>query len=256
MRRHALRLGRYRLRIAWLPALLALALLTLMLWAGFWQLDRAAEKRRVMVEESYRQSRPPLVLDAALEQRADLARLRHRRALARGHYLADRQYLLDNRTHEGIAGYHVLTPLRLEGSNGLLVLVNRGWAPVGPDRSRLPDIAVSADLVSEEGRIVAPPGSGITLGPAGYSGARWPRVIQRVDLGRMQEQLGAPLLPFVLQLSPASEHGYVRVWRDRAGLTPERHLGYAVQWFAMAAALVGLCVYVSLRRSPEDAHDA
>jgi len=255
MRRHALRIGRYRVRIAWLPALAALAVMALMLWAGFWQLDRAAEKRRIIIEETYRGSKPPVALAREVQPDAQLGPLRHRRARARGRYFSDRQYLLDNRTHQGVAGYHVLTPLRLEGTD-VLVLVNRGWVPVGPDRARLPDVAVTGDSVSELGLIVAPPGSGLALGPAGYADRSWPRVIQRTDLARMQVQLGAPLLPLVLRLSPASEHGYVREWHNRAGLTPDRHLGYAVQWFAMAAALAGLCLFVSLQRVPEDVHEA
>lgn len=76
--------------------------------------------------------------------------------------------------------------------------------------------------------------------------------MQRVDLVRIREQLKRPLLPFVLRLSPASDHGYERDWRVRTGLTPERHLGYAVQWFALAVALVGLCVWVAVKRVQEE----
>ena len=254
MRGRDFHLGRYRLRIAWLPAVAALAVLGLMLWAGFWQLERAAEKRRILVEESYRASRPPLALDAGLLGRADLSRLRHRRAIATGHYRTDRQYLLDNRTHQGVAGYHVLTPLRLDGGD-VHVLVNRGWIAIGPDRARLPDIAVTPEAVSVEGVVAALPASGLALGPAGYADGGWPRVVQRVDVARIEAQIGAPLLPFVLRLSADSDHGFVREWQAHTGLTPERHIGYAVQWFAMAAALLALCLFVSLRRLGENAHE-
>lgn len=255
MRGFTLRLGRHRMRIAWLPALIGTAVFAGMLRAGFWQLDRAQEKRRVMAEEAYRRSKPPVAIDATLISGDAAARLRHRRAVANGRYRPDRQYLLDNRTHLGVAGYHVLTPLHLADSD-VYVLVNRGWVPVGADRARLPEVAVTAGPVSEEGLVVDPPRSGLVLGPAGYDGSGWPRVVQSVDLGRIAAQLGAPLLPFVLELSPASEHGYVREWKTRMGLTPQRHLGYAVQWFAMAAALAGLGVFVSLRGATEDAHGA
>ena len=69
----------------------------------------------------------------------------------------------------------------------------------------------------------------------------------------MENQLGKRLLPLVVQLSPHAEHGYVRAWRMRQGLSTERHVGYAVQWFALAAALVALCGWVAVRRVPEDA---
>lgn len=263
MRRYSFRIGSYRMRIAWLPAVVAVALLAVMLWAGFWQLGRAEDKRRAIVEETYRGSRPPVVVDGALAASYVPARLRNRRALVTGRYRADRQFLLDNRTHHGVAGYHVLTPMRLEGGD-VYVLVNRGWVPVGAHRERLPDVAVSSDTLSEEGLIVELPGSGLELGPTGYDDRGWPRVVQRVDLARIEAELAAPLLPFVVRLSPASAHGYLRDWQHRAGLSPERHLGYAVQWFAMAAALAILCVIVCVRRAPEhrlddgseDSHEA
>jgi surfeit locus 1 family protein len=73
-------------------------------------------------------------------------------------------------------------------------------------------------------------------------------------MARIQAQLGGSLLPFVLRLSPASEQGYTREWQLRTGLTPERHLGYAVQWFALAAALLTLCIWVAVKRTPREHH--
>lgn len=239
--------GRYEVRVAPVPALVALVLFALLISAGFWQLRRADEKRDLLVEQSYRRDKEALTIDPHLVLDAPLARLRHRRGTANGTYRVDMQYLLDNRTHDGVAGYHVLTPLRL-GQSDVHVLVNRGWVPVGPDRRRLPDVAVPAEAVSAAGAIVAPPAPGLVLGPTGYDDPGWPRVVQRVDMARIREQIGGPLLPFVLRLSPESEHGYLREWSAQTGLTPERHLGYAVQWFALSAALVVLCLWVAVAR--------
>lgn len=250
-RSHLLRMGAYELRVALLPAVAALLMLALLVSAGFWQLRRAEVKRAVAIEQAYRRDEDALVLEPGLVDSATLEGLRHRRASAAGRYRNDIQYLLDNRIHKQIAGYHVLTPFRLQGSD-LHLLVNRGWLPVGPDRGRLPDIAVAEQALLEQGVIVAPPASGLTLGATGYDGEGWPRVVQNVDLTRIQEQLGSPLLPFLLRLSPASGHGYLRDWRVRTGLTPERHMGYAVQWFAMAVALVGLCIWAAVERAPEE----
>jgi surfeit locus 1 family protein len=232
----------------------ALVMLALLVSAGLWQLRRADAKRAILVEQVYRGAKEPLVIGPDLGGEATVDRLRHRLAVADGHYRADMQYLLDNRTHNQIAGYHVLTPLRL-GDSHVHVLVNRGWVPVGPDRGRLPDLALTAASLTAEGTIVAPPATGLALGPAGYDEPGWPKVVQQVDMARMGEQLGSPLLPFVLRLSPDSEGGFTREWQARTGLTPERHTGYAVQWFALAAALVVLCIWVALRREvPEDSN--
>ena len=246
-----IRIGRYRLAVAPLPAVAALLMLALLLWAGFWQLDRAEQKRRIGVAQIYRGDKAAIDLRPGMLETAELERLTYRRARASGRYRQDRQYLLDNRTHKGVAGYHVLTSLRLTGSD-VHVLVNRGWLPVGPDRGRLPDVAVSGRPLTEEGDIVAPPEPGLALGSSGYDDGGWPRVVQHVDLERMREQFDGPLLPFIVRLSPDSDHGYVREWQIRPGLSPARHVGYAVQWFAMAAALMALCIWVAVRRAPED----
>jgi surfeit locus 1 family protein len=249
-----MRIGTYRIRVAPLPAVVALLMLVLLLWAGFWQLDRAEEKRRINVAQAYRGDKVPVDLRPGLLEVAELERLAYRHARVSGHYRWERQYLLDNRTHRGVAGYHVLTPLRLQDSD-VHVLVNRGWLPVGPDRGRLPDVTVSAQLLAEEGVIASPPAAGLVLGSSGYDDDGWPRVVQRVDLERIEGQLDAPLLPLLLRLSPDSDHGYLREWQSRTGLSPERHVGYAVQWFALAVALVVLCIWAAMRRVPENHND-
>lgn len=242
--------GRYELRVAPVPALLAIVLLALLICAGFWQLHRADEKRELLVERAYRHDKEALIIVPALVADAPVQLLRHRRATATGAYRGDMQYLLDNRTHEGVAGYHVLTPLRLARSD-VHVLVDRGWVPVGPDRRRLPDVVVPEEPVTAAGSIAEPPAAGLVLGPTGYDDPGWPRVVQQVEMARIREQIRSPLLPFVLRLSPESDYGYVREWTAQTGLTPERHLGYAVQWFALAAALVTLCLWVGVARRPQ-----
>jgi len=246
--------GTYTIRVAVVPAVAALVMLALLVSAGLWQLRRADEKRAVLVEQAYRGAKARLALGPDVSGDKTVDQLRHRLAVASGHYRGDLQYLLDNRTHKQIAGYHVLTPLRL-GDSDVHVLVNRGWLPVGRDRGRLPDVAVTGELLTAEGIIVGPPAVGLALGPAGFDDPGWPKVVQQVDMARIGEQLGSPLLPFVLRLSPESEGGYTREWQVRTGLTPERHTGYAVQWFALAAALVVLCVWVALKREGSESSD-
>lgn len=254
MRSRRMRVGAHVLSVAPLPAIAALLILALMISAGFWQLRRAEEKRAIAIEQAYRAEKQALVLTPSLIDATGLEKLRHRRSTAKGRYRSDKQYLLDNRTHHGVAGYEVLTPFRLRGSD-VHVLVNRGWLPVGPDRRRLPDLGVSDALLLQQGVIVPPPAPGLSLGPSGYDNQDWPRVVQRVEMTRIQEQLGSPLLPFVVRLSKASENGYTRDWPSQPGLTPERHVGYAVQWFALAAALVVLCVWVAVKREKEPGHE-
>ncbi|MCW8874405.1 MAG: SURF1 family protein, partial [Gammaproteobacteria bacterium] len=87
--------------------LLTLLLLSLLTGLGFWQLDRAAQKRALL--EQYQ----GMEREVSIEVRADLVadeELEYRPAQVRGRFDTGHQFLLDNRTHQGVAGYHVFTP--------------------------------------------------------------------------------------------------------------------------------------------------
>ena len=164
-----------------------------------------------------------------------------------GRYDSMHQFLQDNRTHRGRAGYHVLTPFRTERHGA--VLVNRGWVPAAPDRTSLPEIGVPGTESRLEGTVRLPREDLFVLGDTGYATSGWPRVVQRVELAAMQHSLGYPLATWLVNLDPAAQHGYLRDWRAAPGLTPDRHRGYAFQWFALATALFAIWVAVNLKRS-------
>ncbi len=175
--------------------LLTLLLLSLLTGLGFWQLDRAAQKR-ALLEQYEEQER-----EARIEVRADLVaagELEYRPAQVRGRFDTGHQFLLDNRTHQGMAGYQVLTPLRIEGSEQG-ILVNRGWVPRGSSRSVLPDVPTPATPVRLEGMLKRPTRT-ITLGEGEDREPGWPKVLQRVRLDLQAEQLGYPLLPLLFLL--------------------------------------------------------
>ncbi len=223
--------------------LLTLLLLNLLTGLGFWQLDRAAQKRALL--EQYQ----GMEREVSIEVRADLVadeELEYRPAQVRGRFDTGHQFLLDNRTHQGVAGYHVFTPLRIEGSEQG-ILVNRGWVPRGPSRSVLPDVPTPDTPVQLEGMLKQPTRT-ITLGEGEDREPGWPKVLQRVRLDLQARQLGYPLLPMLLLLGSDQEHGFVREWEPVKGFGPEQNMGYAVQWFGLATALLVIYIVVNCRR--------
>ncbi len=242
------RLGGYEFRPPGLPvSLVTLLTLLLLLGLGFWQLDRAEQKRQLLAQYGVQHR------DVAIQVRDDLvasADLDYRAAQVQGQYDVAHQFLLDNRTHQGVAGYEVLTPLRMAGSREA-ILVNRGWVPVGMSRERLPDLTVEAGRVQLEG-LLKRPAKVFTLGEGEDRELGWPKVLQQVRLDLQAEQLGYPLAPMLLLLGPEEAGGYVREWRPVAGFGPERNVGYAVQWFALAVALTLIYVLVNSRHGRYD----
>ena len=216
-----------------------------LLWLGLWQLDRASQKQALEARFLIQLQQEPIGLDG-MNADAAFQDLRYRRMSGAGRYLT-RHFLLDNRTHRGVAGYHVLTPFEIEHGTNLGVIVNRGWIPVGVSRQSLPRISVPDEVVIVNGRIRIP-GESFLLGEAGYRNDLWPRVVQNIDLVQMEKALRLRLLPIVVELDPADRYGFERHWRPYGGLHPERHRAYAFQWFALALTLVVIYVVVNFRR--------
>ena len=222
-----------------------LLVLPLLLSLGFWQLDRARQKAGLQAAFAERSRQPPVAL-AAIDP-VDPGN-HYRPVTASGRYDARRQLLLDNQLRAGQPGYHVLTPLRLP--DGAAILVNRGWLPLKGDRQTLPDIAVGDEAVQVRGWLAQPSNPGLRLGDGAGADARWPRVVPFVDYARLSAVLDYALLSTILLLEPEAPEGYERDWRPRFGeYGPERHRGYAVQWFALAATLVILYLAINFRRS-------
>ena len=225
-----------------LPATIAtVAAMLVFVALGQWQLNRAADKRALAAD--YASAGPTLALPTDSRSLP-----RYQRVTARGRYDPDHQFLLDNQIHEGLAGVRVLTPLVLAG--GGRVLVNRGWLPFGATRADLPDIAVDGNERVIAGRLDDLPRPGILLGAP--PGSAWPRLVNYPTMDELAAALGKDLHSRVILLDAGVADGYVRDWQ-LPGTTTDRHIGYAVQWFAFAATAFAIWLAVSLRRRGEAA---
>ncbi|NJM11085.1 MAG: SURF1 family protein [Synechococcaceae cyanobacterium SM1_2_3] len=234
-------------RPGWASTLVVLLLLPLLLTLGFWQLDRGQQKAGLQTAFADQAGQPPVTLAEA--DLGDSAATRYQRVTVFGHYDGARQILLDNQVRGGQPGYHVLTPLRLP--EGGAILINRGWIPLGESRQVLPTLIAPTEAVKVTGWLAQPAQPGLKLGDAAGADRRWPRVVPYVDYDRLATVLAYPLHPAVVLLEPEAASGFERDWQPRfGGFGPERHQGYAVQWFSLAAALVILYLSANLRRLP------
>lgn len=244
----ALPVGNWRFRPGRVPTLAVILLCPLLALLGFWQLDRAEQKRQLV--ESFDSGTETVVLEgtSVAERIAELPR--YQRVEFEGHYESGRQFLLDNMTHDGAAGYQVLTPFAV-GKGSIRVLVNRGWIPKTFGTSLLPNVEVNEDRRRVSGRITRLPRPGLELAASSPSLPEWPRVVQFPVMDALAESLGEPLAGRMVLLDAAGDDGFVRDWRP-VEFGPERHLAYAVQWFAMSATVLIIYVALNLRRTGDD----
>ena len=221
-----------------LPTLVTLALFILLLSLGFWQLDRAEQKQQLERQKQRDRASEESPLQLSTITLVD-PEWHYRKVKISGTYDTQHQWLLDNRHYKGRVGFHVLTLLHAQGQ---ALLVNRGWIPLGPNRNQLPVIDVSPEKTLVSG-ILTPVGEQqLLLGDAGYTSNQWPKIIQRLEIDQMSAQTNSIVVPAVLQLNAQNLTCYTCDWSIPQGaMTVEKHRGYAVQWFALAAALV--CIY-------------
>jgi surfeit locus 1 family protein len=219
----------------------------LTIWLGLWQLGRADEKRARQAAFDTAAATPALDL-AALPASLLTTPTPYRRVRVSGRFDRAYQIYLDNRMFQGRPGYHVIVPLVYPGG---VVLVNRGWLPAGGDRTAPPPAPPAPESVTLEGVLVPAQGRYLELSGQDGAGPVW----QNLNLARYRAWYRARgELPdrLLLQTSPAAD-GLVRDWpRPDAGVA--RHLGYAVQWFAMSAAIVALYAYYGLLKRHHAPH--
>jgi len=226
------------------PTLAALALVILTVSLGNWQMRRADEKRALHA------SREAAARDPAIRVPADdfdPASLLGRKVVVRGELLPRWTVFVDNRTHKGIAGFHVLSPLRITGSDRH-VLVLRGWVAGDPrERMRLPDLATLAGEVDIEGIAERDLEKALELGRSAPPGPQ-DRLWQNADLASFTRWSGLVMQPVVIRETVAPrigtnerDDGLVRDWPD-PGSGVDKHLGYAFQWYALAVLAAGLWV--------------
>ncbi|TAN48720.1 MAG: SURF1 family protein [Methylococcaceae bacterium] len=234
--------GKYNVKQRW-AIVLVLLLVALFVRLGFWQLSRAEEKRALLAANSERAAQPPLTRLPGDEQAEPL---RYRKVRLMGYYDAARQVLLDNQVYNGRVGYQVLTPLIASGEP-CAVLINRGWVPASPMRSQLPELPMNQLDAQVEGRIDHFQSTGWRLQGADALDSNFPVVAQYVDAEQLSKRLGYCLKSYQILMVPEAGEGYVRDWKMQH-IDPDKSLGYAVQWFALALGLAGYSVWVALRR--------
>lgn len=246
----------------WKVLAFTLFFLPVTLTAGFWQLHRAEEKREILATQSALHANAPVAfagvgngyssigIDRSAEHSSEsddstLAQ-RYLRVTATGEVHPQQVFLIDNRVHGGRPGYEVLVPLKvvMDGGESLWLMVNRGWLAGGLDRSQLPAIPPLGEIATFTGYLYQPFGKHLVLADDVWAAAVSPLVIQHFDHDKLERYLGGKVYPYSLRLEESPNGALKSNWII-VNVQPEKHTAYAVQWFAMAFALVILTVFAN-----------
>lgn len=244
----------YRFRPKLIPTLVTLALLPLLISLGQWQANKAERKQQLQQTFDERERAEPVLIG-----KQPLApESRYRKVMAYGRYEFEYQILLDNQIHDGKAGYQVVTPLHLEGSE-MRVLVYRGWIPLGADRNRPPAAEPPSGMVTVTGVADQPSGRYIELEESGKPASMiqrdWQAVWQNLDMDRYRKVVPFPLQTLAIRLDAEARGGYARDW-TRPAERIDVHRGYAFQWYALAVLLVLYYAFTQIEKIKGRSTDA
>ncbi len=222
----------------------ALAAAALTARLGVWQLDRAAQKTALQQALESQRALPPLLQPELASDAAELPAQLHRLAVVQGQWLAAQTIYLENRQMNGRPGFYAVTPLQLD--DGSAVLVQRGWLP--------------RDLLDRTRIVAPPPPQGrvqvlgrIAPGPARlyeFESAASGVIRQNLNVSSYARETGLTLRPLALVQedgTPPTADGLLRQWPQPA-VGVDKHHGYAFQWFALSALIIGLYVWFQLVR--------
>ena len=223
-----------------IPASLIIATLVLLISLGFWQLDRADEKRAIEGQIDSANSGDVTLIDSA----EFLKDKEYYHVRLQGSYVGDKQFIYDNQIVDQISGYYVLTPLVLKGDSKA-VLINRGFIPWNGRRDKLADIDIGEKLTEVKVQI-SKPVKRMELEASELTGD-FPVLIQALDLDEMSTIASLDFASVVGLLSPETENGFVRQWEPYTG-SIERHIGYAIQWFLMAFVLAFIGIRLAIKQ--------
>jgi surfeit locus 1 family protein len=205
---------------------------------GIWQIERGQTKTQIMSEFENKLTKEPIYLNAESKK--------WDRVLVNGKWENKKQLLIDNVIHQGIAGYKVLTPLRIDETNKL-ILVDRGWIKQNKFRDQLPDIQIPDDFESVSGTLEQPE-LGLVLSDELISD-NWPKISQTKNVEVISKAYTEEIFPMILLADPLLKNSLEYIKITPTNMTPIKHYGYSSQWFLMFIVLCFMYIWYGLSRN-------
>ena len=241
-----MQIGKYQFIPRLWSIIVTLILLSMFIRLGLWQLERADEKHAIEQQQQALMKQGSLKIDSKLSLQ-DV--FEYQTAEVNGRFLPDRVMFLDNKPYNGVHGYHVITPLRINNTEKY-ILVNRGWVPMRAHRKDLPEVNTSDKQQNITGMIKFP-AEQFKLGEAINENNQWPWRIQWLELDLIAKQLGIEILPFVVLQQGEENSNFIRDWKIIVS-PAEKNISYAVQWFSFAILLLVIFIVVNTRKIKSD----
>jgi cytochrome oxidase assembly protein ShyY1 len=240
-----IRAGRLEIRFNWVVAACVLLTVSGLVRLGLWQLDRAGEKlaEQASYTESGQLQATPISAVPVAGRALDALQHQNRRVRLAGEYLNDRSIFLIYQTYEQQPGFEIVTPFR-SADEDMIVLVSRGWSGINSYEelaATLPKITGPQVL---EGQLYVPTATEAERANIAGNAERWPLLLRYLNSADISPHFQSPLFPYVVRLAPEQPGVLIRHW-PQVLVASNRNFSYALQWFAMALAVLIVSLILS-----------
>lgn len=212
--------------------LMAIVSIVIMFFLGFWQLDRKSIKEQRLEQIEQRKDANILNVREVISDPAAFVDF----SVSINGVINGRIFYIDNRLKDGVAGYEILMPVTSDYGTAL---VNLGWLAGTGNRSELPSMTLPNK--NEFTGVLYMPSDNVMISETNDRYGHFPALLQQIDFVEIEKHLASDVLPFTLRLSAEENSQFIRDWQVVV-MAPERHLGYAIQWFGLGIA--GLTIFL------------
>ena len=224
---------------SWFMIILTLVFVLLFTRLGFWQIQRAQQKEEMLAAQASLAQQKTIMW-----HEGQPLPVQYQHLILQGYYLST-VFLLDNQHQQHQFGYNVLSPLLL--GDGSVVMIDRGWMLGDSTRRSFPHVDTPKHLVKVQGSAYFPSSKQWVLGPSWEEQGKNLTIIELLDAKMLSQLLQKKVYPFIIRLDKEDGHGFVREWAI-VSMPPQRHLAYALQWFAMALVIAIIFIALNLKK--------
>ncbi|MGX9460689.1 SURF1 family protein [Shewanella sp. A14] len=242
-----------------LLVIITLVVFSLLVKLGLWQLSRASFKQEWQNTLLERQQQQALSYEAllAIVKSSEASTISQPEArLLTGYRLSisakpanNMMLLLDNQVYQGQVGYLVYQVFEITPEQPW-IMVELGFVPASKDRRILPELTPLKNTYYKlVGRIYQKQPNPLSdqLDAEQSTNIDTPIRFQNINIPALTDLLGHDLAPVVLQPDNVPNYHLPQPWVP-IPLSAQKHQGYALQWFTMAAVFLGLMGWIAFRQ--------